>query len=481
MRPVFAFSQLTMKRRNQNRKQKQSLQCTIGRKYEKDAFQTTSGIWCIGRCADWQRLHWVLISFPGSIILCWLNAWSIKRRNYLAADADAAETREDHPPVCSLLSHPGRQYSVDPPNFRWILCLDIQKSRWSENRNGESSVPRRTFHLPACISVKQFGLSEQTPPWWKLDLFNSGEFWFKHAIEHKRDTNLISRRLGINRDIHLSWFRSTGAHLVFFHSRGDILSGGWTNDWRKVLCLFVLSILAEQNEVAAKVLQTHPCHKCLWTNSKVWLGTSWSTKRFDFCSNSARSKIFNWNTKCSVMHSHAGADRFLQKSCEWLCMALEALMGLWVLFTHKSGISRNTSQIYGHLQIPLVFDASHPAFSFGRCASMLISNGWTLGVLSAAFVLCPAIASPCHCFRSRSSELDFRWLVSGDALITLNAGCLLIQMGEVVCVEFQAQSIQDAGHDAQRNATQRNASKWDLLMWMGVSTLHTSNIKGKTF
>ena len=26
-----------------------------------------------------------------------------------------------------------------------------------------------------------------------------------------------------------------------------------------------------------------------------------------------------------------------------------------------------------------------------------------------------------------------------------------------------------------------NASKWDLLMWMGVSTLHASNIKGKTF
>ena len=29
-----------------------------------------------------------------------------------------------------------------------------------------------------------------------------------------------------------------------------------------------------------------------------------------------------------------------------------------------------------------------------------------------------------------------------------------------------------------RNATQR---KWNLLMWMGVSTLHASNIKGKTF
>ena len=39
-----------------------------------------------------------------------------------------------------------------------------------------------------------------------------------------------------------------------------------------------------------------------------------------------------------------------------------------------------------------------------------------------------------------------------------------------------AQSTQDAGHDAQREA-----SKWDLLLWMGVSTLHASNIKGKTF
>ncbi len=28
---------------------------------------------------------------------------------------------------------------------------------------------------------------------------------------------------------------------------------------------------------------------------------------------------------------------------------------------------------------------------------------------------------------------------------------------------------------------QCNASKWGLLMWMGVSTLHTSNIKGKMF
>ncbi len=32
-----------------------------------------------------------------------------------------------------------------------------------------------------------------------------------------------------------------------------------------------------------------------------------------------------------------------------------------------------------------------------------------------------------------------------------------------------------------RDATQCDASKWDLLMWMGVSTLHVSNIKGKTF
>ena len=40
----------------------------------------------------------------------------------------------------------------------------------------------------------------------------------------------------------------------------------------------------------------------------------------------------------------------------------------------------------------------------------------------------------------------------------------------------EAQSTQDAGCDAQRNA-----SIWALLMWMGVSTLHTSNIKGKTF
>ncbi len=39
-----------------------------------------------------------------------------------------------------------------------------------------------------------------------------------------------------------------------------------------------------------------------------------------------------------------------------------------------------------------------------------------------------------------------------------------------------AQSTQDAGCDAQHNA-----SKWGLLMWMGVSTLHASNIKGKTF
>ena len=39
-----------------------------------------------------------------------------------------------------------------------------------------------------------------------------------------------------------------------------------------------------------------------------------------------------------------------------------------------------------------------------------------------------------------------------------------------------AQSTQDAGKEAQHHA-----SKWDLLMWMGVSTLHASNIKGKTF
>ena len=35
---------------------------------------------------------------------------------------------------------------------------------------------------------------------------------------------------------------------------------------------------------------------------------------------------------------------------------------------------------------------------------------------------------------------------------------------------LQAQSTQDVGRDAQRNT-----SKWDLLMWMGVSTLHASN------
>ncbi len=39
-----------------------------------------------------------------------------------------------------------------------------------------------------------------------------------------------------------------------------------------------------------------------------------------------------------------------------------------------------------------------------------------------------------------------------------------------------AQSTQDAGRDAQRDA-----SKWDLLLSMGLSTLHTSNIKGKMF
>ncbi len=37
-------------------------------------------------------------------------------------------------------------------------------------------------------------------------------------------------------------------------------------------------------------------------------------------------------------------------------------------------------------------------------------------------------------------------------------------------------NLQDAGHDAQCNA-----SKWDLLSSMWVFTLHTSNIKGKTF
>ena len=40
----------------------------------------------------------------------------------------------------------------------------------------------------------------------------------------------------------------------------------------------------------------------------------------------------------------------------------------------------------------------------------------------------------------------------------------------------EAQSTRDAGRDASRCA-----SKWDLLMWMGVFTLHVSNIKGKTF
>ena len=39
-----------------------------------------------------------------------------------------------------------------------------------------------------------------------------------------------------------------------------------------------------------------------------------------------------------------------------------------------------------------------------------------------------------------------------------------------------AQSTQDAGRHAQCDA-----SKWDLLMLMGVSTLHASSIKGKTF
>ncbi len=34
--------------------------------------------------------------------------------------------------------------------------------------------------------------------------------------------------------------------------------------------------------------------------------------------------------------------------------------------------------------------------------------------------------------------------------------------------------------DAERHV-QCDASKWELLMWMGVSTLHASNIKGKTF
>ncbi len=40
----------------------------------------------------------------------------------------------------------------------------------------------------------------------------------------------------------------------------------------------------------------------------------------------------------------------------------------------------------------------------------------------------------------------------------------------------KAQSTQDAGRGAQCDA-----SKWDLLMWLGVSTLHASNIKGKMF
>ncbi len=44
------------------------------------------------------------------------------------------------------------------------------------------------------------------------------------------------------------------------------------------------------------------------------------------------------------------------------------------------------------------------------------------------------------------------------------------------CPVAEAQSTQDVGCDAQCNA-----SKWDLLMRMGVSTLHASNIKGKMF
>ncbi len=43
-------------------------------------------------------------------------------------------------------------------------------------------------------------------------------------------------------------------------------------------------------------------------------------------------------------------------------------------------------------------------------------------------------------------------------------------------VPLKAQSTQDAGCDAQRDT-----SKWGLFMWMGVSTLHTNNITGKTF
>ena len=58
------------------------------------------------------------------------------------------------------------------------------------------------------------------------------------------------------------------------------------------------------------------------------------------------------------------------------------------------------------------------------------------------------------------------------------SGCLDPLVGwKSVVLEFpEAQSTQDVGHDAQCKA-----SKWDLLMWVGVSTLHASIIKGKTF
>ena len=46
----------------------------------------------------------------------------------------------------------------------------------------------------------------------------------------------------------------------------------------------------------------------------------------------------------------------------------------------------------------------------------------------------------------------------------------------MLCRVLKAQSTQDAGHDAQCYA-----SKWDLLIGLGVSTLHASNIKGKMF
>ena len=36
-------------------------------------------------------------------------------------------------------------------------------------------------------------------------------------------------------------------------------------------------------------------------------------------------------------------------------------------------------------------------------------------------------------------------------------------------------------HTGHGTHAQRDASKWDLLMWIGVSTLQASNIKGKTF